>query len=237
MKVRATTTARLGAGIVATAILIASSTGVGVEAQSGRAPVVGSDTRGLHLSAEVPLGALPAQSMYWHIYEFDSLSMAAVARPARGTVAEAFGRHWLYVIADEEWRTDVGRRVAIIGPFILRPDTSYTARYMLALFPPVEINRPYGTASHRHPGPEAWYVVSGGQCLETPNRMILANAGQAAMVPEGWPMAISSVGRDTTRALVLVLHRSDQPYSMAVDDHRSHGAPHARWTPQATCPQ
>jgi hypothetical protein len=57
------------------------------------------------------------------------------------------------------------------------------------------------------------------------------------MVPEGWPMAISSVGRETRRALVLVLHRSDLPYSMAVDDHRSHGAPHAQWTPQATCPQ
>jgi hypothetical protein len=67
--------------------------------------------------------------------------------------------------------------------------------------------------------------------------MILANAGQAAMVPEGWPMAISSVGRDARRALVLVLHRSDQPYVMAVDDHRSHDAPHAQWTPQATCPQ
>jgi hypothetical protein len=74
-------------------------------------------------------------------------------------------------------------------------------------------NRPYGAAGHRHPGPEAWYGVSGGQCLETPNGMILANAGQAAMVPEGWPMAISSVGRDTRRALVLILLRSDRPYS------------------------
>jgi quercetin dioxygenase-like cupin family protein len=237
MTARPSTIPRFAVGIVATAVLVASSVGVGVGAQVGSAPVAAADTRGLHLTAEVPLGALPPQSMYWHIYEFDSRATAEAARPARGTVAEAFGRHWLYVIAEEGWRTEAGRKVSVVGPFIVSPDTSYTARYMRAFFPPVEINRPYGTAGHRHPGPEAWYVVSGGQCLETPNGMILANAGQAAMIPEGWPMAISSVGRDTRRALVLVLHRSDQPYSMAVDDHGSHGAPHAQWTPRATCPQ
>ena len=37
------------------------------------------------------------------------------------------------------------------------------------------------------------------------------------MVPEGWPMAISSVGEETRRALVLILHRSSEPYSMTVD--------------------
>ena len=237
MTVRARTVAYLGVAIVAASILVPSTIGVGVGAQAGSTPVVGVDTRGLHLTAAVPLGALPAQSMYWHIYEFDSRAAAEAARPARGTVAEAFGRHWLYVIAEEGWRTNVGRKVSVVGPFILSTDRSYTARYMRAFFPPVEINGPYGAAGHRHPGPEAWYVVSGGQCLETPNGMILANAGPAAMVPEGWPMAISSVGRDTRRALVLILLRSDLPYSMAVDDHRSHGAPHVRWTPQATCPK
>jgi hypothetical protein len=43
--------------------------------------------------------------------------------------------------------------------------------------------------------------------------------------------------RDTRRALVLILHCSDQPYSMVLDDHRSHGAPHAQWRAQATCPK
>lgn len=237
MTLRVGPVAQPAVGIVAAAILVVSGIGVGVGAQTGTAPAVEADTRGLHLTAEVALGALPPQSMYWHIYELDSRAAAEAARPARGVVAEVFGRHWLYVIAEEGWQTDSGRKVAIVGPFVLSPDTSYTARYMRAFFPPVEINRPYGDRGHRHPGPEAWYVVSGGQCLETPNGMILANAGQAAMVPEGWPMAISSVGRETRRALVLILHRSDQPYSMAVEDHRGHGVPHARWTPQATCPK
>lgn len=228
--------ARLGIAVLVTAIFGSSGIDARVGAQVPSERLVGRDLPGLHLTAEVPLGALPPQSMYWHIYEFDSHAAAEAARPARGIVAEVFGRHWLYVIADEGWRPGGGRKVSVVGPFVLSPDTPYTARYMRAFFPPVELNGPYGPG-HRHPGPEAWYVVSGGQCLETPNGLILANAGQAAMVPEGWPMTISSVGRDRRRAPVLILHRSDQPYSMAVDDHRSHGAPHGQWTPQAACPK
>ena len=139
-----------------------------------------------------------------------------------------------------------GEKIALIGPLQVATDTPYTARYMEALFPWAG-PQPYGDGSgHRHPGPEAWYVVSGAQCLETPNGLIVASASGSAMVPDGWPMAISSVGGETRRALVLVLHRSSEPYSMAVDgtprgpvsavsDHRSHGAPHSDWKPQGLC--
>ena len=115
-----------------------------------------------------------------------------------------------------------------------RPNTVYTARYMGKSFLLDHAGpEPYGDGSgHRHPGPEAWYVVSGAQCLETPNGLIVASAGGGAMYREGWPMAISSVGAQTRRPHVLIFHRSDQPFSMAVDDHRSHGAPHSDWKPQ-----
>jgi hypothetical protein len=84
MTARASTITRCAVGIVGTAVVVASSVGLGVGAQVGSAPVVGADTRGLHLTAGVPLGALPSQSMYWHIYEFDCRAAAEVARPARG---------------------------------------------------------------------------------------------------------------------------------------------------------
>jgi alpha/beta hydrolase fold/WD40-like Beta Propeller Repeat len=115
MTARASTIARFAVGIVATVVLVASSVGVGVGAQVGSAPVVGANTRGLHLTAEVPLGGLPSQSMYWHIYEFDSHAAAEAARPGRGVVAEVFGRHWLYVIAEEGWRNDAGRKVSVVA--------------------------------------------------------------------------------------------------------------------------
>jgi hypothetical protein len=91
-------------------ILVSSGIDVRVSAQVSSGRVAEPDARGLHLTAEVPLGALAPQSMYWHIYEFDSHEAAEAARPARGAVAEAFGRHWLYVIADEGWRPAGGRK-------------------------------------------------------------------------------------------------------------------------------
>jgi len=169
------------------------------------------------------------------IYEYPTRAAAEAARGSRGTAADVFGRHWLYAIADAEWRPDSGEKIVRIGPLDVATNTPYTARYMEALFPP-RGPEPYGDGSgHRHSGPEAWYVVSGAQCLETPNGLIVASAGGGAMVPEGWPMAISSVGAETRRALVLILHRSAEPFSMAVDDHRSHGAPHSDWKPQGLC--
>jgi hypothetical protein len=80
---------------------------------------------------------------------------------------------------------------------------------MQALFP-ADAPTPYPGPGHRHPGPEAWFLVSGAQCLETPNGLIVASAGGGAMVPDGWPMAIASVGEETRRALVLILHRSSE---------------------------
>jgi hypothetical protein len=89
-------TVALGVGILATAAVVAIGIEMRVRAQAGTAPVSESDVRGLHVRAEVRLGALPPQSTYWHIYEFDSHAVAEAARPGRGIVAEAFGRHWLY---------------------------------------------------------------------------------------------------------------------------------------------
>jgi hypothetical protein len=156
-------------------------------------------------------------------------------------VAEAFGKYWLYTIADEHWTpatpattTTTGERVAVIGPLLVETDKPYTARYMEAVFPP-GFNP--GGMGHRHPGPEAWYLVSGAQCLETPNGLVIAKAGGSAMVPEGWPMTISAMGPDTRRSLVLILHKSDLPFSMDVDDEQAPGAPHSHWRPQGLCPK
>ena len=189
---------------------------------------------GCYTTAEAPLGILPAVPLYWHLYSYPTQTAANAARAQRGTVAEVFGKHWLYTIAEEQWRPTAGEKVAVIGPLEVATDKPYTARYMEAVFPP---DFETGLVGHRHPGPEAWYVLTGTQCLETPNGLIMASAGGSAMVPEGWPMRISAVGAETRRALVLILHPSAEPASMAVDDPRSPGAPHSHWKPQGLCPK
>ena len=189
---------------------------------------------GCYLTVEVPLGILPARELYWHIYTYPTRAAADDARGPRGTVVEVFGKYWLYTIADERWTPAAGERVTVIGPLQVETGKPYTARYMEAVFPP-GFNP--GGPGHRHPGPEAWYLVSGGQCLETPNGLVIANAGGSAMVPEGWPMTISAMGPETRRSLVLILHKSDLPFSMDVDDAQAPGAPHVHWRPRGLCPK
>jgi quercetin dioxygenase-like cupin family protein len=204
-------------------------------ASAGCPPISERKTEaGCYTTTEASLGTLPTGSLFWHLYTYPTRSAAEAARGTTGTVAESFGKHWLYTIAPEGWRPETGERIAVIGPLLVASDKPYTARYLEAVFPPG-----YKTSGdgHRHPGPEAWYVLTGSQCLETPNGLIMASAGSGAMVPEGWPMAISGVGSETRRAVALVLHPSSEPYAMAIDDPRSPDAPHSHWKPAGLCPK
>ena len=190
---------------------------------------------GCYTTAETSLGVLPSGALFWHLYAYPSRVAAEAARGPKATVAESFGKHWVFTIADESWHPTSGEKVAVIGPLVVASDKAYTARYMEGVFPPG--SQPCCGPGHRHPGPEAWYVVSGSQCLETPNGVITASAGGAAMVPEGWPMAVSDAGSETRRTILLILHPSSEPYSMAIDDPRSPGAPHSHWKPRGLCPR
>jgi hypothetical protein len=187
---------------------------------------------GCYTTAITDLGALPGAPLYWHLDTFPDRAAAEANRGPRSTVVDGHGKHWLFTIAEQAWRPRAGERVALIGPLGVDAGVAYTAHYMEAVIQPGFQD---GTKGHRHPGPEAWYVVAGGQCLETPNGVMIGRAGQTMLAPEGWPMAISSMGTDLRRTVVLVLHRSGQPYSMPVNS--APDAPHAHWQPQGLCPK
>jgi quercetin dioxygenase-like cupin family protein len=160
--------------------------------------------------------------MFWHLYQYPSLAQAEAARAERGVVVESLGRVWVYTIADAEWKPASGERVAVVGPLPVTSGKQYTARYMEAVFGPG-----MQTASHTHSGPEAWYVIAGAQCLETPSGVIVAKAGEGAVVPEGPPMVLRGVGNDVRRSAVLVLHDPAQPW-MTME---------GGWTPPGRCPK
>ena len=190
---------------------------------------------GCYTTAETPLGILPSGPLFWHLYTYPSRAAAETLRATRGTAVESHGKHWLFTIAEEGWRPSAGEKVATIGPLLVATDQPYTARYMEAVFPPG--SQPVGGTGHRHPGPEAWYVLSGAQCLETPDGVIRASAGDTTLVPEGVPMAISDAGTETRRTVVLILHVSSEPPAFFLDDPRSSGAPHSHWRPLGLCGQ
>ena len=176
---------------------------------------------GCYLVATMALGTLPSTPVYWHLYRYPTRADAEAAKAMTGTVVDSLGHIWVYTIAGKDWRPIAGERVAVLGPLPVSPGRQYTARYMEAVFAPG-----MQTSVHRHSGVEAWYVLAGAQCLETPDRIIVARAGEGAVVPEGPPMALSGIGGDMRRSVLLVIHDSAQPWMTVTSD----------WTPQGRCP-
>jgi len=186
---------------------------------------------GCYTTASTAIGLAPAGAIYWHLDVFPTRAEAEANRGPRGTAVESHHKHWLFTIADASWRPRGGERVALIGPLVVDTTVPYTAHYLETVIPAgFQDGRGGG---HRHPGPEAWYVLEGGQCLETPNGVMTGLAGDTMLAPDGWPMAISSAGTGTRRAVVLILHRSSEPYVMPVGAHED--APHAHWQPKGLC--
>jgi quercetin dioxygenase-like cupin family protein len=177
---------------------------------------------GCYFDASQELGALPHGPWYWHLDTYPSRAAAEAAKGPRGAVVESFGKVWLYTIAEEGWRAGGSEHVATIGPLATELGRNYTARYMEAVF-----SEGMHSSTHRHSGAEAWYLLSGAQCLETPDGTITAHAGEGAVVPQGPPMRLSSVGTETRRSVLIVLHDSSQPWISYASD----------WQPRGLCPK
>lgn len=179
-----------------------------------------ADAPGCYLIASQPVGAAPAAPLFWHIDEFPTRSAAEAARQARSTVGEAHGRVWLLTIAGADWKPASGTRVARIGPLPVTTGRQYTAHLFEGVAPPAA-----RTNVHRHPGPEAWYVLEGTPCLETPEGAHVMRPGESFIVPEGTPMMLTGTGTALRRTLGLVLH----------DSAKDWGADAPDWAPKGTC--
>jgi quercetin dioxygenase-like cupin family protein len=175
---------------------------------------------GCFVIATTPVGKLRGITQYWYLDVFASPKAAQRAQGPRATVVAAAGKTWLFTIAPGGWQASGGERIAEIGPLKVGKTEDYTAVYMEAVFEPG-----MKSAVHRHAGPEAWYVLEGEQCLETPGGTLVARAGQGAIVPAGPPMQLTGTGTGKRHALVLILHDSSQAFTIPVSD----------WTPTGAC--
>ena len=181
-----------------------------------------ADAVGCYLAGTAQLGTAPSTALFWHLDTYPTRAAAEAARGARGTVVAAHGRTWLFTIAEAGWRSVGGHRVARVGPLPLTAGRTYAAHYLDGVVPPGA-----RTPAHRHAGPEAWYVIEGTNCLETPEGVEIASAGESLIVPEGPPMVLTGVGLAVRRTLTLVVHDAAQPWTIPVSD----------WTPQGSCPR
>lgn len=156
-----------------------------------------SETAGCYLTGKIDLPDAP-RTLSWHVVEYPSAAAAAkeAGQHRRAAVAEAHGRHWLYVLGDPEEAINGGIPRAVIGPLHL-PAGPATAHFSESIFPPG-----MQTRVHAHPGPEAFYVVEGEQCMETPDDRRIVPAGGTYIVERGVHVQAAPGGR---RNLVLIV--------------------------------
>lgn len=157
---------------------------------------------GCYVLDSLPIRAA-APPLYWYIFQADSGST-----PIPDTrLLHAHHRFWLVAI-DGEHLTMPVPLVARVGPLPM-PEGSH---HLVARFMESTLTGGTETRVHTHPGPEAWYLLSGAQCLETPTGTNRVAAHSSLVLAGGQPMRLTATGPDTMRSLVLVLHDGALPW-------------------------
>lgn len=175
------------------------------------------DTPGCYQTNEVELVGAPDE-IFWSIYEYRSIvSAQREARRHRwSAVTQIHGRTWLYVLGAAGEPIEGAARRAVIGPLKV-PTGAVTAHFSEAIFLPG-----MRTRVHSHPGPEAFYVVEGEQCMDSPKESKMVGPGGTYIVREGPHLQAAPKGR---RNLVLILAAKGEPFVI----------PGARWQPTGFC--
>jgi quercetin dioxygenase-like cupin family protein len=171
--------------------------------------------------ATVPGLKFDSRTVYWHLRTYPSLAAANAARSPTGVVVEEDGKVWLSEFGAKDKEPGGGEPVAVLGPMKLPAAKSYTAVLSHAVMHPGDTSR-----IHTHAGPEAWYVIEGEQCLETPAGALRLKAGEGAAVGSDIPMRLHVTGSTIRHAFALVIHDSTRP----------RGSP-SQWKPAGACAQ
>jgi quercetin dioxygenase-like cupin family protein len=182
-----------------------------------------SDT-GCQLLARVTVSQFPDAPLFWHVSKFLTGKAAETAKVQNSLVAEAEGQCWLFSFGPKDGAPQSGELVVSIGPLPLTSDklpkaSLYEIVAYLAVMPPGTY-----TKVHIHPGPEAWYVLSGEQCLETPTGVMKARMGETMFAPPMTPMRLTNSGSSVRRALFIVIHDANQPWTIPTNDWKPSGA-------------
>src|SRR2546427_13199340 len=129
------------------------------------------------------------------------------ARPA-SVVVKPDGKSWLFRVAGQHAAASGGGvRVAAVDLPPVPQAQSYELLAALAILQPGD-----DVGVHTHPGPEAWYVLAGEQCLETAVGLSRPHTGQTMVAPAATPMKLVITGSSLRRAFLLVVHDAAPPW-------------------------
>ncbi len=158
---------------------------------------------------EKKLQQLPAGPLYWRIENLPTLAEARAAAGEAALAAEVAGKVWLFTLGPKDGTTPGASKAAEIGPVPVIAAPEYLLR----------INHAGGPAGaktpvHSHPGPEAFYVLTGRLGMKTPNGVMHADAGRTMNGHHAdMPMEVFSAGPADLDQLVMFVVDATRPFS------------------------
>jgi len=168
-------------------------------------------TLGTRQLALKELRSLPTGILFLRLENFSTTAAAKHAATPASAVVEWAGKVWLLTLGPRGQRSQDAAFVAEIGPI---PAVPRAARYVLdvneADFGP-EMKAQVAQAVHTHPGPEIFYLLTGEQCLETPNGVTRARAGEGMVAPANTPMQLNIMGSSKRDAFFVIIHDATKP--------------------------
>ncbi len=161
-----------------------------------------------------------ADTVVWNVAAFSTRLEAESRQTPTSAVIEMDNRFWLLNIAPTVNRQERALRTSAITPIPLPPAKSYEIIFAYVAVPPGA-----HSAIHVQSGPEAWYVLAGSQCVETPDTVLHIRQGAGGMVPADTPLYLVATGTTTRRAFFVIVHDAERPFYTEIDS----------WHPRGKC--
>lgn len=171
------------------------------------------------LLAHKQIQSLPREPIVWRLETFANATDARRAEGRASVFVRSGARNWLLTLGTKGQRTPGGTFVTEIGPIFIPRALHY------AIVVGEAHSRPGATTRvHTHPGPEAWYLLAGAQCLEVPGGALRAGAGQSSFAAANTPMKLTVVGTANRDALFFVIGDAALPWTES-----------SNWRPTGRC--
>jgi quercetin dioxygenase-like cupin family protein len=159
------------------------------------------------LIAKTKFTSLPSGPLVWRFENFVTMEAGQGASTTASVIVEAAGKVWVITLASKGSRSKGGTFVAETDELPpIPPGSSYEIVVYEADLGPDAI-----VPAHTHSGPETWYLLTGEQCLELPDRVVRAHAGETMFAPADTPMKLNIIGPGKRDALFIIVHESSSP--------------------------
>ena len=156
---------------------------------------------------------MPPGPLVWRFENFANPAAAQGAATPTSAVVEAAGKVWLVSLSVQGGHSKGGVFVTETEPLPPIP-SGPTYEFIVA---EADLGSEANVRVHKHSGPETWYLLTGEQCLELPDRVVRARAGQTMSAPSETPMKLNIIGPTNRDALFLVVHDSSKPWNTFTD--------------------